>query len=81
MLGGDNALKFFNASHTLPPHIIKVVESPGSRAGVTSVTGFGLHAEVGEARFPAPTENDFSQLHRGGTVFRGPSSFPFAFGF
>ena len=50
--------------------------SPGSRAAVTS-TGFGRSAEGEPAPFPPPTEKIFS-LPR---VFRGPSSFPFAFGF
>ena len=50
--------------------------SPGSGAVVTS-TGFGRFTE-GEP--PFPTEKVFS-LTRGGVVFRGPSSFPFAFGF
>ena len=50
--------------------------SPGSRAAVTS-TGFGPSAEGEPAPFAPPTEKIFS-LPR---VFRGPSSFPFAFGF
>merc|ERR1712150_37118 len=50
--------------------------SPGSRAAVTS-TGFGRFAEGVN---PSSAEKVFS-LTRGGVVFRGPSSFPFAFGF
>ena len=54
----------------------KILISPGSRAAVNS-TGFGHFAE-GED--PSSAEKVFS-LTRGGVVFRGPSSFPFAFGF